>query len=279
MASLELVRDLRNIIGDNPVTSFNETLSDGVNASWRLTNSPIEIASESVFVSGLLQQTQTTPSGADLTEAAIEGEFVINLGADTSLFSAGEYLTLEDEPDPYKFYIKSIGVSEITLNRELLQDYPAGTDVSKVVKNYQIDYDGGIIYFNAAWNAGTILGVKFKYFKHSDKILSAILDAAIRDVSRDIGENFNSGNEDQVSLVLIKAKTAIIEKEISSGASSAIKIKQGSTSLDLTGSISSRARQSEAARSEYQEALLRYLNNTAAFGLGESVVGREGYFG
>jgi hypothetical protein len=279
MATSQLISDFRSIIADEPLIGFNETTSDGENASWRLTNSPIEIASESVFVSGILQQDSTELTSAVLINQVGEGEFEFNVGSESSQFTVNDFVTLEDVPDPYKFKITSIDDDVLTINRSTDQTYLVGAQFYSISKDYTIDYDNGILYFNAAWEIGTIITVKFKYTRHSTKTINSILDAAINDVSRDINEEVALDNEKHSSLVLLRAKILLTKRELIGGAASAIKIKQGSTSLDLTGSSDSRTRQIRSDTDDYQIALERYLNNLFDDAAGFAIVGREGYLG
>lgn len=277
MATYQLLRDIRAMISDQPVTTFNETTSDGINASWRLTNNTIQIASESVFVSGIIQQ-ETTIEASALTQEILEEESVLlDMGANSSYFSVGDFITLDETPDPYKFRIQSISDGVMTLNRAATQSYPANAQVIDIARNYTIDYDSGIIYFNVAWTVGTKIAARFSYTRHSDRILNNLLDIAAADVARDINETIDLSNSDHASLVLLKTKVMVAKRELLAGVGSAIKIKQGSTSLDLTGSTYALKNEGEAAINEYKEALERYLNNLFDDAAGEAIVGRDGY--
>jgi len=267
MADLVLINRVRRAIDDSPKFEFNEVLADGLNASWRLTNAPVEEASESVFVSGVIMQSMT-PAGTLKTDATTE-DYTLDLGSDASLYSVNDMIALDNEIDQQKYLVASKTSSILTLNRKLATNYASGRQCYKITRNgYTIDYNYGIIYFTVTHPVGTTLAAKFRHYSYLNNEIENLYSDALSHVQRDTDASVTA------DVVILKLRHMILQSALSGGADGAIKIKQGSTSLDLTGSSYMISKQVEQAEAEYKAAVRAYLWDKLE---GGAAVGREGY--
>lgn len=275
MASLVIIREFRDLVGDTPVHTFNQATSDGVNASWQLTNAPVVPATDSLFLDGVIQQNGVADT---TTSAAIaEGDYQFSVVSAANL-SVGQIIFLSTAGDPQKFKITAIDNTLITVNQEFDQAFGSGVSVYIATIDYEINNRFGVIYFTTAPNLDVVMTARYQYTKYSDDIMSTALDQAVREVSIDIGSTADiDNNEDHKTLVFLKAHATIIDREVTKGAASAIKVKQGSTSLDLGGSVRALQQQLEGLRRAYDDTLGRYLMGLLEDSLGSGVVGSEGY--
>lgn len=266
MADLTLINTIRRTIGDNPQFEFNQTTSDGSNSSWRLTNAPIEEGSESIFVSGIIMQTAIAQGS--LASAVTTADYTLTLD-DASLYTINERVALDDAINPVKYYITDITGNVLTLNRKLAYNYAAGTQVYKITPvNYSIDYQYGILYFTVTYDTGAVLGCNFRYYQHLNSELEDLYNDATLQAQRDADENVGQ------DIILLKLRLMALESALTSEAGGAIKIKQGSTSLDLTGATQMINRQIEQAENTYRKAVREYLWSQLE---GGAAVGRSEY--
>lgn len=276
MATLQELNTVRRAIADLPQVTFNETTADGSNASWRLTNKPVEKASESVFVSGIIQQTATN-IGTTSADVVI-GDTSVDFGADIASYSVGDVFALANTPDPTKYYIESITDQIASINREIDANVSSGANIYKIDPiGYSMNYQAGVLYFDIAHLINTPLACNFRYFKYSAEFLTDILDDAIITVGADINDSASFSVAAQKNLILLQVRIMILQAQVAESASSSIKIKQGSTSLDLTGSNRASSDELKAVRRAYEDALRRYLTNQMDDIIGAAVVGREEY--
>lgn len=275
MASLTLVNLFREYIGDPPVHTFNEATADGINASWVLTNSPVEPGSESLFLNGVLQMNGVVV--ATTTQASSEEDTSITV-TDLDNIAVGKEIFLGSNPDPKRYKVIEIDTeaNQLFLNRGLDADYNSGTSVYLVSKLYTTALKDGIIYFDSSPDAGVLMTCHYYYFKYSQATLSSILDQAIAEVGVDIG--VTPTPEDvpaQRALVFLKAHVLTLNREVTRGAGSAIKVKQGSTSLDLVGANLSLQKQAAGLQSRYDDTLARYLMGLLDEELGSAILGQQ----
>lgn len=274
MATLELIYKFREMIGDYPIKAFNRAVADGVNASWVLTNKPVELASESLYLGGITQIVDSAV--AALTADAVAGAYEVEVD-DTTNLAVDDEFSLSSEPDPDRYKIIGINNLILSLNRALSDSHASGTTVSKITKGYTISYKYGIIYFDSPPALNTIMTCHYNYFKNSNAVINTILDQAANEISIDIDEDFDFANTDHVTLLLLKGQIMLLNKDIIIGAGSAIKVKSGSTSLDLVGANRALKDQASVIAARYSQALLRYMNNKIDGELGSGVVGPEAY--
>lgn len=276
MASLMLVKLFRKYIGDIPSHAFNEAVADGANASWVLTNKPLEMASESVFLNGIPQfngEAVTT-----LTKDVSENSDTITVGSLDNL-SIGTEIFINSAIDPRRYKILSINTNtnEVILNREIDQNLKSGSQVFVTSKLYEISSRYGIVYFDSAPVSGTLMTIHFEYFEYEDTKLSSVLDNAINEVSIDIGGLCDPENiAAHRALVFLRAHAMLVETKAIQSSGSAIRVKQGSTSLDLVGTNQSLQKQSGMLYTQYNELLGRYLMGQLDDYVGTAVVGEEG---
>lgn len=274
MASSVILREFREVVGDSPVHTFNEATADGVNASWQLTNAPVFPATESLFLDGVIQQNGI--SDTTTASAIAEGDYQFDVVSANNL-SLGQIIFLSTGADPQKFKIVEIDGTTITVNQRFNEAFGSGVSIYLATIDYQTNYKHGIIYFDTAPNVGVKMTCHYDYTKYSDDALNAAIDQASREVSVDIGGAIDLEIANHKALVFLKAHVTILDRDVTKGASSAIKVKQGSTSLDLGGSVRALQDQLRGLRRGYEEALSRYLMNQ--FEPGDGVVGPEVYSG
>lgn len=275
MASSVVIREFRGIIGDETVHTFNQATADGVNASWQLTNSPVVPATHSLFLDGVPQQNGV--SDTTTTTVINEGDTSFNVVSANNL-AVGLIIAFSDDPDPQKFKITTIDGETITVNQPSEEIIAANTLVYIMTLDYSINTTYGIIFFDSAPTLNVIMTARYQYTKYTDTQINAILTQASNEVSIDIGEAVDiDTNTEQKTLVFLKAYSKLLNKEVTRGASSAIKIKQGSTSLDLGGSTQILHKQLLAIGDSYEEARVRYMMNQVNGNLGDGVVGDEAY--
>lgn len=276
MASFPLRNEVRGMISDLPQIQFDKVTADGINASWRLTNTPLQHGSESVFVSGLIQQTSAVVDNTDAASA--KNDYQLDMGAGASLYSVGDLVSPSQATDPFKHEIIAITGSVLDLNRRLPLGYASGTALLRFTRQYTIDYERGIVYFQSAYNSGTIIGVNYEYTTYTDDELDDFIDRAIREVSVDIDKTANADDiAAERALVLVKTHILSIRDRTTKQAGQSIKIKQGSTSMDLTGASRALKDQSEELAGQYNALLLSFRRNDLSDALGEAVTGRQEY--
>lgn len=275
MASLPLTEDIRRAIGDSPKVEFNETISDGTNAAWRLTNAPIEMASESVFITGVIQQRATVVG--TLKAPAAKDDYTLEVDTDISVYSLGDQIVLENDPSPTRYQVAGKGDTTLTLARRLPRDYVAGNNIWRVTRSYSFDEEAGIIYFTAVPVEGARLAAKFRYFKYDQTFIDGILKDAEACVALDISAPVTTDDSAQKPLVMLKIRELVLRGQVNDGASSAIKIVQGSTKLDLTGSTNTIMRELESLTKEYHRLVKAYLYSDGESAIGTAVVGRLEY--
>lgn len=276
MASSALVKSFRKYIGDTPSHAFNEAVADGINASWVLTNKPLEMASESVFLDGVPQF--NGEAVAVLIEDVSENSDSIIVSALDNL-PVGTEIFINSAIDPRRYKILSIDTStnEIVLNRDIDQDFASGSQVFITSKLYEISSRYGIVYFDSAPSSNVLMTIHFEYFEYEDVKLSGVLDNAINEVSIDIGSSCDpEADMSHRALCFLRAFIALIETKTIKSSGSAIKVKQGSTSLDLVGANQALQKQGSVLRAQYDQLLGRYLMGQLDDSVGTAVVGEEG---
>jgi hypothetical protein len=202
----------------------------------------------------------------------------VDFGSSINAYSIGDIFALENSPDPTKYKIITITDQIAFINRTVTAHFDSGSILYKVTHPaYTFNYESGILYFPVAYPLGCLLTCNYRYTTYSNDFLNDLLTDTSDQVAMDIDEVASLDSADQRQLIKLALRIKILENKASQGAESSILIKQGSTSLDLTGSNRAITNALDGARQDYRDAVDRYLMNQSSVIVGAAVVGRKGY--
>ena len=175
--------------------------------------------------------------------------------------------------------IDVISGSNLEVNRAVPKDYAFNTNVRTVnTPDYTFNYEDGIVFFNVAYALGAVITSKFRAFELSNDAIDELIARAILEVSLDIDDTASpETNNSHRVLVLLKSHQMFLQEKVDDNVGSSIKIKQGSTSLDLTGSARTLSDQLTFITERYIHALRTFIRNIGDAALGRAIVGREEY--